>query len=75
MGGEPSARSFVAAYEKLLRASGVKLSLREEFAGVTPEQLAAQTAQPENAAMRDANAREASKADLVRLAREVLSIA
>ena len=35
MGGEPTGRGFIAAYEKLLRASGVKLSLAEEFAGVS----------------------------------------
>lgn len=74
MGAEPSARGFIAAYEKLLRASGVNLSLAEEFAGVTAEELAAQTAQPENAAMRDSNRRAASEADLLTLAREVLSV-
>ena len=74
MGGEPSARGFIAAYEKLLRASGIKLSLRDEFAGVSARELAAQTARPENAAMRDANARNASEADLIKLADEVLSI-
>jgi alcohol dehydrogenase class IV len=74
MGAEPSARGFIAAYEKLLRASGVKLSLAEEFAGVTAEELAAQTARPENAAMRDSNRREANQADLLALAREVLSV-
>jgi alcohol dehydrogenase class IV len=74
IGGEPSPRGFIAAYEKLLRASGIKLSLGDEFAGVTARELAAQTARPENAAMRDANARSASEADLVKLAGEVLSI-
>jgi len=74
MGAEPSARGFVAAYEALLRASGMKLSLREEFAGVTARQLAVQTARPENAAMRDSNARAASEDDLLMLAREVLSV-
>jgi alcohol dehydrogenase len=74
MGGEPSPRGFIASFEKLLRASGVKLSLAQEFAGVTAEQLAAQTARPENAAMRDSNARAASEADLQMLAERVLSI-
>ncbi|WP_158813963.1 iron-containing alcohol dehydrogenase [Methylocapsa sp. S129] len=74
MGAEPSARGFIAAYEKLLRASGVKLSLAEEFAGVTAQELAAQTARPENAAMRDSNRRAASQADLLMLARQVLSV-
>jgi alcohol dehydrogenase len=74
MGAEPSARGFIAAYEKLLRASGIKLSLAEEFAGVTAEALAAQTARPENAAMRDSNARAPSEADLLMLAGRVLSV-
>jgi alcohol dehydrogenase len=74
MGGEPTASGFIASYEKLLRASGIKLSLSEEFAGVTAEELAAQTARPENAAMRDSNARTASQADLLMLAKRVLSV-
>lgn len=74
MGAEPTARGFIAAYEKLLRASGVKLSLAAEFAGVSAQELAAQTARPENAAMRDSNARAAGEADLIMLAREVLSV-
>ena len=74
MGAEPSARGFIAAYEKLLRASGVKLSLADEFAGVTAEELAAQTARPENAAMRSSNRREPHDADLLTLARETLSL-
>ena len=74
MGGEPSARGFIAAYEKLLRASGMKLSVAEEFAGVTARELAEQTARPENAAMRDSNARQAGEDDLLKLAGEILSI-
>jgi alcohol dehydrogenase class IV len=74
MGAERSARGFIAAYEKLLRSSGVKLSLAEEFAGVTPEALAAQAARPENAAMRDSNARAPSEADLLMLAGRVLAV-
>jgi alcohol dehydrogenase len=75
MGAEPRAAGFIAAYERLLRASGVKLSLAEEFKGVSAEQLAAQTARPENAAMRDSNRRAASEADLLTLARTILSMA
>src|SRR3984957_13589614 len=74
MGAEPTARGFIAAYERLLRASGVQLSLAEEFAGVTAQELAAQTARPENAAMRDSNARTPSEADILKLAHEVLSL-
>ncbi len=75
MGAEPSAAAFLAAYERLLRACGVAVSIAEEFAGITPEQLAGQMARPENASMRAANARDTSEADLLRLAERVLSAA
>ena len=75
MGAEPSAAAFVAAYERLLRACGVAVSIKDEFAGITPEQLAGQMARPENASMRAANARDTSEEDLLRLAERVLSAA
>ena len=75
MVGEPSAAGFIAAYNKLLRATGMKLSLAEEFAGVSPAQLAEQTARSENAAMRDSNRRASSGADLLSLAESVLAVA
>jgi len=75
LGGEPSAKGFIAAYDKLLRATGMKLSLREEFAGVSPAMLAEQTARPENASMRASNRRESSDADLLTLAQAVLAVA
>jgi alcohol dehydrogenase class IV len=75
MGAEPSARSFCLAFEHLVRAIGMKVELADEFAGVSPEVLAAQTARPENAAMRASNGRASSDDDLLLLARSVLSIA
>jgi alcohol dehydrogenase len=75
LGGEPSGAGFIAAYEKLLRASGMKLSVAEEFAGVSASQLAEQTARPENAAMRASNRRESNDADLLRLAEAILAVA
>jgi alcohol dehydrogenase class IV len=75
LGGEPTAAGFIAAYEKLLRASGMKLSLAEEFAGVSPAALAEQTARPENSAMRASNRRDSSPADLLALATAVLAAA
>jgi alcohol dehydrogenase class IV len=75
MGAEPSARSFCLAYEHLVRAIGMKVELADEFAGVSAEALAAQTARPENAAMRASNRRASSDDDLLSLARRVLSIA
>ena len=75
MGAEPTARGFIKAYEKLVRNVGMKVSLVEEFEGVTPETLAAQMARPENLAMIRSNRRPASEADLVALAQAVLSAA
>ena len=74
MGAKPTAEAFIAAYERLLRASGIKVSIAEEFAGVSADQLARQMARPENAAMRATNARETSDADLAMLAARVLSV-
>ncbi len=75
LGGEPTGSGFIAAYEKLLRASGLKLSVAEEFTGVSAEALAAQAARPENAAMRNSNKRPSSEADLLELSERILSLA
>jgi alcohol dehydrogenase len=75
LGGAPSGAGFIAAYEKLLRATGMKLSLAEEFRGVAAATLAEQTARPENAAMRASNRRDSSSADLLSLAEAVLAVA
>jgi alcohol dehydrogenase len=74
LGGEASGRGFIAAYDKLLRATGMKLSLAEEFSGVSAPELAKQTARPENASMRAANRRSSSEAELLALAEAVLAI-
>ncbi|MFI5011774.1 MAG: iron-containing alcohol dehydrogenase [Hyphomicrobiales bacterium] len=74
MGAEPSAKAFVEAYERLLRASGVAVSVAEEFAGISPDRLARQMARPENASMRASNARVTSDGDLERLAERVLTL-
>ncbi|MBV9633086.1 MAG: iron-containing alcohol dehydrogenase [Methylobacteriaceae bacterium] len=75
MGADPEASAFVAAYEKLLRSIGLKVAIADEFAGISPEILAAQAARPENAAMRAANRRAVSEADLLAFADNVLSVA
>jgi len=74
LGAEPTSAGFIAAYERLLRASGVKLSIADEFAGVSAEALAAQAARPENAAMRQSNKRASSEADLIELSQRILSL-
>ncbi|MBV9567843.1 MAG: iron-containing alcohol dehydrogenase [Hyphomicrobiales bacterium] len=73
MGARASSAGFSEAYERLLRACGLKVSVAEEFAGVSPDQLARQMARPENASMRASNKREASEADLSYLAERVLA--
>ena len=75
LGGEPTGAGFIAAYEKLLRATGMKLSLAEEFKGVSAAELAAQTERAENAAMRASNKRASNEADLLKLAEAVLAVA
>ncbi|MBV8664020.1 MAG: iron-containing alcohol dehydrogenase, partial [Hyphomicrobiales bacterium] len=75
LGADPTASGFIAAYEKLLRASGLKISVAEEFAGISAEALAAQAARPENAAMRASNKRASNEADLIELSQRILSLA
>jgi alcohol dehydrogenase len=73
MGAKASATGFVDAYEKLIRACGLGVSVAAEFKGVSAEALAAQMARPENAAMRSSNWRETSEADLLALATATLA--
>ena len=75
MGAEPTGEGFIAAYEKLVRASGLEVSVVAEFAGITPEALAAQMGRPENIAMIRSNAREVSEQDRLLLATSVLAAA
>ncbi len=73
MGGN-SAADLPGLYEKLLRGVGVKVSLRGEgHDSITPERLAAQMGNAENAAMRRSNRRASSDADLLLFAQTVLT--
>lgn len=71
--GLAGTRELPDAFERLARQVGIKVSLAEEFAGVTPEALAAQMARPENEAMRRSNRRRIDDADLLDFARRVLT--
>ena len=73
MGATATAAGFIDAFGRLLDESGVKISLREDFAGVTADALAAQTERPENQAMLASNRRAASRADLVAIAERMLA--
>lgn len=74
MGAPASAAAFVTAYEKLVRACGLQVSVAQEFKSISAEMLAAKMAQPENAAMRSSNWRDTSDADLLALARLTLAV-
>jgi alcohol dehydrogenase class IV len=73
MGLGRDAAAVPAAFERLMRATGVRLSLAGEFDGVTPAMLAAQMARPENEAMRRSNRRAPDDADMLRFAGAVLT--
>jgi alcohol dehydrogenase len=70
--GLRSAAELPAAFEALVRSVGIKVSLSDEFAGISPERLAGQMGRPENAAMRASNRRAIGDADLLAFAKRVL---
>ena len=74
MGAEPTGAGFVAAYERLVRDTGLRVAMREDFAGISPEALAAQMARPENMPMVRSTARDTGPGDLLRLAGTVLDL-
>lgn len=71
--GVRSAGDLPKAFDALVRAVGIKVSIAEEFAGVPPERLAEQMARPENAAMRLSNRRRIEDGDLLAFAATVLT--
>jgi alcohol dehydrogenase class IV len=74
MGESGGSLALPAAFERLLRRVGVKISLAGEgHDDIAPERLARQMAQPENASMRQSNKRPVADEDLLVLARIVLN--
>ena len=73
--GEPADAARVpAAFERLLRQSGIKVSLAGEgYDAILPKDLALQMARPENEAMRRSNRRLVADADLLTFAHEMLA--
>jgi alcohol dehydrogenase len=73
--GEPREAARVpAAFERLLRQSGIKVSLAGEgYDAMRPADLALQMARPENEAMRRSNRRPVADADLLAFAITVLT--
>jgi len=74
LGESADARLLPAAFERLLRETGIKVSIAGEgHDGITPAQLAHQMAQPENEPMRRSNRREVREQELLEFASTVLS--
>ena len=74
MGAGADARALPSAFDRLLRAVGIKVCLSGEgHDGITPQQLATQMARPENEAMRRSNRRPIRDEDLLELATRTLT--
>jgi alcohol dehydrogenase len=74
MGEVAEARRLPAAFERLLRSVGIKVSVAGEgYDHITPAQLAQQMAQPENEPMRRSNRRDVRDHDLLEFATAVLT--
>ena len=74
MGESREAARAPAAFERLLRRCGIKVSLAGEgHDAIRPTDLARQMARPENEAMRRSNRRPVSEADLLAFATAVLT--
>lgn len=70
------ARDPTIAYDRLVRATGIKISLEGDGLDLgRPELLAAHMAMPANAPMRNSTVRYPSDADLLTLARKVYALA
>lgn len=76
MGEAPRAAAAIAAYDRLLRATGMSVSLAKDGLDLAkPELLAAKMAAPENAPMRNSTMRKVEDSDLLPLARKVYALA
>jgi alcohol dehydrogenase len=75
MGETPETSSAVAAFDRLVRSCGIKISLDGEGLELNcPERLAEQMAAPENAPMRKSTRRTVSDEDLLLLAQKVYAL-
>jgi alcohol dehydrogenase class IV len=75
MGERRDAAAAVRAFERLVRASGIKISLEGEGLELNrPDILARHMASPANTPMRNSTAREASDDDLVMLAQRMYAL-
>jgi alcohol dehydrogenase class IV len=67
-----SGEGFARGFERLLSGVGLRVSLAEDCAGISPEDLAAAMRTPDNAPMRASNWRATTDDDLLAIARGVL---
>ena len=75
MGGPEDADHAVGAYERLVRGSGIKISLIGDGLELNrPEKLAEHMASPANTPMRKSTARDISDAELLMLAERVYAL-
>jgi hypothetical protein len=75
MGERPDAAAAVAAFDRLVRSLGMKISLDGEGLDLNrPERLAKQMAAPENASMRKSTLRTVADDDLLPLARRLFAL-
>lgn len=74
MGGAPGRQGFADAYHALVRRAGLRIGMREDFAGIDAKTLADQFVRPENMAMIQSTHREPTVADLTAIAQEVLAL-
>ena len=76
MGEAAEPEAAVAAFGRVVRASGLKISLRDDGLELNrPDLLAAQMARPENAPMRKATVRPVGDDDLLMLAQRFYRLA
>jgi alcohol dehydrogenase class IV len=76
MGETPEPDAAVSAFAHVVRASGLKISLRDDGLELNrPELLAAQMSQPQNAPMRKATVRPVRDEDLLMLAQRFYGLA
>ena len=73
MGGPKDAAALPGLVDALIAEVGLKAGITDELPGLTAERLAAEMAAPENAAMRASASRPSNEADLLHMARVVLT--
>lgn len=74
MGGAPTSHGFAEAYRSLVGRAGLRIGMREDFAGIDARTLADQFVRPENVAMIQSTRREPTATELMAIAEDVLTL-